>query len=324
MHAITVGEGPDHNLEWQEVLDPEPGQHEVVVEIHGTAVNRADLLQRRGNYPPPPGASPYLGLEMAGVVTSLGPTARDCSIGDRVFSILGGGGYAEAVAADSRYLMQLPAALSFVEGGAAAEVFLTAYVNLFIEAGLQPGETLLVHGGASGVGTAAIQLATRAGATVCVTARSEAKLAACRELGAASAINHTDGDWVAAVREATAGGVDVILDCVGGAYLAGNLAALRDRGRLVCIGLLGGATAELALGELLRRRLRVIGSVLRTRTPAEKAAISSGFVRDFGAALGAREILPVLHQTLPIQRAADAHDLVESYGNIGKVALRVR
>ena len=324
MKAIMVGDGPENALEWREVPDPRLGTHDVLVQIQATSVNRADLLQRRGSYPPPPGASAYLGLEMAGIVAELGAGTTGFAVGDRVFSILGGGGYAEAVAADSRYLMHLPPALSFEEGGAAAEVFLTAQVNLFTEAALQPGETLLVHGGASGVGTAAIQLAVRAGATVCVTARSEAKLAACRGLGATVAVNHSEGDWVAAVKDATGGGVDVILDCIGGAYLDGNLAALRARGRLVCIGLLGGATAELQLDEMLSRRLRIIGSVLRTRSADEKAAISAAFQRDYGDALAAREILPVLHSIMPIQMVAAAHDLLEQFANIGKVALRVR
>ena len=226
VYAIVVGDGAGAPLEWRRVADPQPQPHEALVRIHATAVNRADLLQRRGGYDPPPGAPPWLGLEMAGVVASAGPCAAGFAAGDRVCSILPGGGYAEAVAADPRYLMPLPEALSFVEGGGLPEVFLTAYVNLFMEAGLAAGETVLVHGGASGVGTAAIQLARRAGATVCVTARSAAKLAACRELGAQVTANHATEDW-AQVIAAAAGGVDVILDCVGADYLARNLRLLR-------------------------------------------------------------------------------------------------
>ena len=305
------------------MADPEPQPHEVLVRIHATAVNRADLMQRRGGYDPPPGAPPWLGLEMAGVVASVGPRAQGFAAGDRVCSILPGGGYAEAVAADPRYLMPLPEALSFAEGGGLPEVFLTAYVNLFMEAGLAAGETVLIHGGASGVGTAAIQLARRAGATVCVTARSAAKLAACRKLGAQVTANHATEDWVEVIG-AAAGGVDVILDCVGGAYLARNLQLLRLRGRLVCIATLGGNVAELPIGDLMRKRLRIIGSVLRSRSAEEKAAISAGFQRDFGAAVAAREMLPVIHTTLPVQRAGEAHALVEGYGNIGKVVLPVR
>ena len=329
MHAIVVGDGPEAPLEWREVPDPEPQPHEVLVQIHATAVNRADLFQRRGGYDPPPGASPYLGLEMAGVVAAVGSEAgaaangAGVAVGDRVCSILGGGGYAEAVAVDARHLMPVPDALSWVEGGGLPEVFLTAYVNLFIEAGLQASETVLIHGGASGVGTAAIQLARRAGATVCVTARSDEKLAACRELGAEVAVNHTAGDWAAEIAAAV-GGVDVILDCVGGAYFERHLQLLRVRGRLVFIATLGGATAELPIGQLMAKRARLIGSVLRPRTADEKAAISAAFQRDFGAAVAAREILPIIHTTFPIQRAGQAHALIESYANIGKVVLTVR
>ena len=323
MHAIVVGSGAGAPLQWRQVADPEPKPHEVLVRIHATAVNRADLAQRRGGYDPPPGASPYLGLEMAGEVAALGAQAVRFAVGDRVCSILGGGGYAEAVAADPSYLMPLPDALSFTEGGGLPEVFLTAYVNLFMEAGLAAGETVLIHGGASGVGTAAIQLARHAGATVCVTARSEAKLAACRELGADVAVNHTTGQWEEAIA-AAAGGVDVILDCVGASYLARNLGLLRERGRLVFIATLGGNVAEFRIGDLMRKRQRLIGSVLRARSAAEKAAISAGFQRDFGAAVAAREILPIIHAVLPVQQAQQAHDLLERYDNIGKVVLAVR
>ena len=192
-----------------------------------------------------------------------------------------------------------------------------------MEAGLAAGETVLIHGGASGVGTAAIQLARRAGATVCVTARSEAKLEACRKLGAQVTANHATEDWAEAIGAAT-GGVDVILDCVGGDYLARNLQLLRLRGRLVFIATLGGNVAELRIGDLMRKRQRLIGSVLRSRSAEEKAAISAGFQRDFGAAVAAREILPVIHTVLPIQQAEQAHALVQRYENIGKVVLKVR
>ncbi len=323
MHAIVVGDGPEAPLEWREVPDPRPLPHEVLVRIHATAVNRADLYQRRGGYDPPPGAPPYLGLEMAGVVEACGAETSGVAVGDRVCSILGGGGYAEAVAVDARHLLPVPEALSLVEGGGLPEVFLTAYVNLFLEAGLSAGETVLIHGGASGVGTAAIQLARHAGATVCVTARSEEKLAACRTLGAQVAVNHVTEDWAAAIG-AAAGGVDVILDCVGGAYLERHLKLLRVRGRLVFIATLGGATAEFPIGQLMGKRLRLIGSVLRPRTADEKAAISAGFQRDFGAAVAARELLPIIHTAMPIQQAAAAHALLERYDNIGKVVLTVR
>ncbi len=323
MHAIVVGSGAQAPLQWREVADPEPKPHEVLVRIHATAVNRADLAQRRGGYDPPLGASPYLGLEMAGEVVALGAATKGVAVGDRVCSILGGGGYAEAVAADPSYLMPLPEALSYTEGGGLPEVFLTAYVNMFMEAGLTAGETVLIHGGASGVGTAAIQLARHAGAKVCVTARSEAKLAACRELGADVAVNHTSEQWEEVIGAST-GGVDVILDCVGASYLTRNLAVLRERGRLVFIATLGGTVAEFRIGDLMRRRQRLIGSVLRARSAAEKAVISAGFQRDFGAAVSAREILPIVHSVVPVQHAQQAHDLVERYENIGKVVLAVR
>lgn len=326
MQAIVVGDGPEFLLRWTEVADPVAVAGEALVEIHATSVNRADLAQRCGNYPPAPGAPPYLGIEMAGVISALpGEADADCpfAVGQRVCAILGGGGYAEQVAVDVRHLLPLPESLTTPEGGAVAEAFLTAYVNLFLEAGLLSGERLLVHGGASGVGTAAIQLAVHEGATVCVTARSDRKLQACRSLGAAVAVNHTESDWSEEVMDATGGGVDVVLDCVGGSYLERNVAVLRQRGRLVCIGLLGGSNGKLPLGQVMLHRLRVIGSVLRSRSDDEKAVIVAGFQDKFGAALAAREIAPVIHAQLPIQRVEEAHQLVERFDNVGNVVLEM-
>ena len=332
MHAIVVGDGPELPLRWAEVPDPVVGDGEALVDIHATSVNRADLAQRSGSYPPPPGAPPYLGLEMSGVITELpaggggggGHGGRPLAVGQRVCAILGGGGYAEQVAVDVRHLMPLPESLTTLEGGAVAEAFLTAYVNLFVEAGLRRGERLLIHGGASGVGTAAIQLAVHEGITVCVTARSARKLDACRSLGASVAVNHMESDWPAAVTAATEGGVDVVLDCVGGSYLERNVAVLRPRGRLVCIGLIGGSSGELPVGELMRRRLRLIGSVLRSRSADEKAEIVAGFEQRFGTALAARDVAPIIHAQLPIQRVEEAHRLVERFDNVGNVVLAVR
>ena len=260
MHAIVVDESAaERPLGWQEVPDPAAAAGEVLVAVHATAVNRADLMQRAGNYPPPPGASPYLGLEVAGTIAVLGADVTDWQVGDRVCAIVTGGGYAELAAVPAATLMRIPAGMGFTDAAAIPEVFLTAYVNLFQEGGLAAGERLLVHGGASGVGTAAIQLARQAGAWIAVTARDERKLAVCRELGAQLGIDHTACDFQEEL-ESNGGGVDVVLDMVGADYLERNLAVLRPRGRLVVISVLSGAGGQIDLRALLVRRLRLIGS----------------------------------------------------------------
>lgn len=323
MHAIVVGRAPEHSLRWEQVADPAPPPAgHVLVEVAATAVNRADLLQRAGRYPPPSGASDILGLEIAGRIGALGQGVAAWSAGDRVCAIVAGGAYAERCAVSAGSLMRVPERLSLTEAAAVPEAFLTAYVNLFQEAELRAGESVLIHGGASGVGTAAIQLAACAGARVAVTARDERKLSVCRRLGAGLAIDHTRQDFAAEI-EREWGGVDVVLDIVGADYLERNLRVLATRGRLVLLATLGGTQATVDLAALMRRRIRIIGSVLRGRSDEEKAAITAGFARRFLPLFDEGRLQPVIDRTLPIRQAGDAHALVEGFGNAGKVVLSV-
>ncbi len=303
---------------------PVLGPDDLRIRVHATAVNRADLLQRQGMYPPPPGASPILGLECAGEVIEVGSAVHGWRTGDRAMALLPGGGYAQEVTVHHGSAMRVPGALSSEEAGAMPEVFLTAFLNLFMLGEVKRGGSALVHGGGSGVGTAAILLLREAGVRCLVTAGSDEKCQRCRALGADAAINYRSGDFAGTVREATAGqGVDVVLDAIGGKYLAPNLDCLAVDGRLVIIGLMGGAKAEINLAALLLRRLHVIGSTLRSRSVAEKAAIVAAFTRQFGAALEAGRIKPVIDRVLPLAQAADAHRLVQSSAHFGKVVLRV-
>lgn len=324
MRAIVVQDGSGE-LRWAEVATPAPGPETVLVEVRATAVNRADLLQRRGLYPPPKGESDILGLEVAGVIAAVGASVTRWRAGDRVCCLLGGGGYAELVTVHQELVLPIPERLSFEEAAAVPEVFYTAFLNLVLEGGLQKGERVLVHAGGSGVGTAAIQLARHLGAAVFVTAGSADKLERCRALGAQAAIDYKREDFGARVAELTGGeGVDVILDCVGGAYLERNLRALRTRGRLVVIGLMGGTTAEINLAPLVAKRLRVIGSVLRSRPLAEKIAITEAFRAHVLPLLASGELKPIVDGVYPIAEAAAAHEHVAANRNFGKVVLRVR
>jgi putative PIG3 family NAD(P)H quinone oxidoreductase len=287
-------------------------------------VNRADLLQRQGLYPPPPGASPLLGLECAGEVAEVGAQVRRWRAGERVMALLPGGGYAEEAVVHRGAAMHVPDALSDEAAGAFPEVFLTAFSNLFMLGEVKTGGAALVHGGGSGVGTAAIQLLRTAGVQVIVTAGSDEKCRRCRELGADVAINYRGGEFAPAVRDATGGrGVDVVLDSIGGKYFAQNLDCLATDGRLVIIGLIGGAKAEINLAALLTRRQRVIGSALRTRSVADKADIVRRFVERFGNAVAAGRIKPVIDRVLPLAEAAEAHRIVQASVHFGKVVLRV-
>ena len=326
MYAIQVqSDQPDRPMVWQETADPSCGPDDVLVNIHATALNRADLLQRAGNYPPPPGAPEILGLEMAGVVAAVGSHVRNWHVGDRACALLGGGGYAERVAVHYSQLIPLPADWSFAEGAALPEVFLTAFVNLFMEARLQPGETVLVHGGASGVGTAAIQILHNLGHKVMVTAGSEAKVAACRELGADLAINYREEDFVEAVQAFTKGrGVDVILDMVGADYFDRNFELLRTRGRIVFIATLGGNQITMDIGKLMRKRARLIGSVLRSRTWEEKQEIKETFMNRCWPLIQRGVMRPVIDSTFPIADANAAHTRMANNENIGKIVLLVR
>lgn len=329
MRAITQVEpgGPD-TMAWTEVPDPVPGAGEVVLDVAATAVNRADVLQREGRYPAPPGASPYMGLECSGTISALGPGVPEgdsgWQVGDGACALLAGGGYAQKVAAPVETLLPVPERVDLVTAGALPEVACTVWSNLVMTAGLQAGQMLLVHGGSSGIGTMAIQVARALGAQVAVTAGSEPKLAACRDLGAVISINYRKQDFVEVLRAQTDGhGADVILDLVGGPYLGRNVSALAPNGRLVVIGMQGGARAELDLGMLLMKRAGVIGTTLRGRPLHEKAEIVDGVRDRLWPMLADGRVSPVVHTVLPITEAAAAHRLMESSEHIGKIGLQV-
>jgi tumor protein p53-inducible protein 3 len=326
MKAVVIqGEGKDARLALADATRPELRAGELRITVAATAVNRADLMQRRGLYPPPPGASPILGLECAGRVLEVAPGASGFTPGDRVMALLAGGGYAEEVCVDAGSAMPVPAGLSLEEAAAIPEVFLTCHLNLFMLAGAPAGGWALVHGGGSGIGTAAIQLLREAGVRSIVTAGSEAKCRRCIELGADVALDYTKGEFAPAVLEATAGqGVDVALDSIGAPYLAQHLACLRVGGRLVLIGLMGGARAEVNLGTLLVKRFAIFGSTLRARPVEEKAEIVRSFQKRFGDALASGRLRPIVDRVLPLADAQAAHDRVEKSEHFGKVVLRVR
>src|SRR5215210_4991378 len=323
MKAITMsGSGGPDVLTWTDVPDPEPGTGEVLVEVVATAVNRADLLQREGHYTPPPGASPYLGLECSGRIAELGPDVEGWAVGDDVCALLSGGGYAEKVAVPAGQLLPVPKGVTVQHAAALPEVVSTVWSNVFMLAGLRPDETLLVHGGTSGIGTMAIQLASNLGARIIVTAGSAEKLQRSRDLGADVAINYREEDFVEAVRAATDGhGADVILDNMGAKYLTRNIAALALNGRLVVIGMQGGTKAELDLGALMGKRAAVLATSLRARPAAEKAAIVASVREHVWPLLESGAVHPVVDRVLPMADAADAHMVVEAGEHVGKVLL---
>ncbi len=325
MRAVVFeAPGDESVLRVAEVAAPDMAPGSLRIRVAAAGVNRADLLQRQGLYPPPPGASEILGLECAGEVSEVAPDVTDWSVGDRAMALLAGGGYAEQVVVHAGSALRVPSSLSLERAGATPEVFLTVFCNVFQLGALPEGGAALVHGGGSGIGTAAIQMLRTAGATSVVTAGSDEKCRRCLELGADVAVNYRSGDFVEAVREATRGrGVDVVLDSIGAPYLEGNLKALAPGGRLVLIGLMGGARAELNLGALLTRRLHVIGSTLRSRSDAEKAQITAGFQARFGTALEKGEIGPVVDRVLPLERAGEAHRVMKASEHFGKIVLRV-
>lgn len=326
MKAIQViHEENGSRLLWAEADEPVMGPDDVLVDIHATTLNRADLSQAAGNYPPPAGASPILGLDMAGTIAGLGTNVTGWQVGDRVCSLLAGGGYAERTVVDGRMLFPVPAGWSWAEAASLPEVYLTAFVNIFMEADFQAGETVLVHGGASGVGTAAIQLVKAAGGTVITTAGKPEKVAACLSVGADRAINYNDEDFVAEAQAFTNGaGVDVILDMVGAAYLQRNISLLKTRGRLVWISVLGGAVGEINIGQLMGKRARLIGSVLRARPLDEKLEIVRRFRAQFWPQVENGVIRPVIDRSFPVQEAQAAHEYMRGYENIGKIVLAVR
>ena len=323
--VVTDGQGGPEVMGIGEAPMPEAGDSEVLIRIAATAVNRADTQQRKGAYPPPPGESEIMGLECAGVIEALGPGVRGWSVGDRVMTLLGGGGYAAFATAPAGTLMAIPDRFSMTKAAAVPEVFLTAYLNIFREAGLKAGETLLMHGGASGVGTAAIQLAKTLGPSqVIVTVGSEDKARSCQDLGADHAILYKQEDFserVLAITEKR--GADVILDHIGGGYLDKNMKCLAIYGRLVIIGLMGGAKAELNVGRMMVKRQRVIGSVLRARSVAEKTALTDAFREQALGLFAEGKLKPVIHDVLTLDDIVKAHEMMESNANTGKIILRV-
>ncbi|MGI8761907.1 MAG: NAD(P)H-quinone oxidoreductase [Jatrophihabitantaceae bacterium] len=325
MRAVVVREpGGPEVLQVQDVPDPQPAAGEVIVNVAATAVNRADLLQRQGNYPPPPGAPPYLGLECSGTIAELGRDVGGWKVGDEVCALLSGGGYAEQVAVPAGQLMHLPAGASLVDAAALPETTCTVWSMLFGAGGLQPGERVLVHGGTSGIGTMAIQLAHQRGAEVFATAGTPRKVQFCRELGAAHAINYHDELFDERVLGETHGaGVDVVLDNMGGSYLPRNVKCLAVGGRLVVLGLQGGRKGELDLGALLSRRASVLAAGLRARPLQQKAAIVAETQAGVWPLLESGAVRPIIDRVLGLDDAAEAHRLVESSEHVGKVLLRV-
>ena len=323
MRAVVITEpgGPDV-LQWLRVPDPVPGPGEVVIEVAASGVNRADLMQRQGFYPPPPGAPPYPGLECSGRVRAVGGEVAGWRPGDEVCALLSGGGYAEQVAVPHGQLLPVPGGVDVTTAAAFPEATCTVYSNVFQLAGLAEGEMLLVHGGGSGIGTMAIQLGKAFGARVACTAGSPRKLARCRELGADVAIDYRTEDFVTAVLEATGGaGADVILDIMGASYLARNLNALATGGRLVVIGRQGGSRAELDLGVLQAKRASLHATTLRARPAHEKAAVVAAVRDNVWPLIGAGKVTAVIDRELPMSQAAQAHRVMAASEHVGKILL---
>jgi NADPH2:quinone reductase len=325
MKAILPGRfGGPEVLELGEVDEPEAGGNQVLIKVEATSVNRADTVQRTGNYPPPPGESEILGLEVAGSVTAVGPGVTDYRVGDRVMSLVGGGGYAEYAVAYAGHLIRIPEAMSFEQAACVCETYITAYLNVFLLGRLADGEAVLLHGGGGGVNTSGIQLcrALVPASRIFVTA-SPGKVERVAELGADEVIDYRSQDFAEAIREATGKrGVQVILDHIGADYLKSNLAALGLGGRLVIIGLMGGAKAEINLGLLMVKRHEVIGSVLRARSVAEKAAIVAKFRNAVMPLFERGEISPLIHQVLPLAEAGEGHRMMEASEHFGKIVLK--
>ncbi|MEV7199922.1 NAD(P)H-quinone oxidoreductase [Streptomyces griseoluteus] len=323
MHAITISEpGGPENLTWTEVPDPVPGEGEVLVEVVASAVNRADIMQRQGHYDPPPGASAYPGLECSGRIAALGPGVSGWSVGDEVCALLAGGGYAQKVVVPAGQLLPVPEGIDLKQAAALPEVACTVWSNVFMLAHLRPGELLLVHGGSSGIGTMAIQLAKAIGARVAVTAGTKEKLDFCAELGADILINYRDQDFVAEIERATDGkGADVILDNMGAKYLGRNVETLAVNGRLMIIGMQGGTKGELNIGLLLGKRGAVSATSLRARPLSEKAAIAAAVREHVWPLIASGVVRPVVDREVPMTDAAEGHRVVEDSGHIGKVLL---
>jgi putative PIG3 family NAD(P)H quinone oxidoreductase len=326
MRAVTIAEaGGPEVLGWDDVPDPVCGPGEVVIDVAATAVNRADLLQRQGFYPPPKGAGEILGLECSGILSEVGEGVTGWKVGDEVCALLSGGGYAERVAVPAGQLLPRPAGVELATAAALPEVTCTVWSNVFLLAGLRKGESFLVHGGSSGIGTMAIQLAARAGARVFTTAGTQAKLDVCRELGADVTINYRDEDFAERIASETDGaGVDVVLDNMGAKYLDRNVRSLATGGRLVVIGMQGGSKAELDLGRLLAKRASVHATTLRSRPatgPGSKAEIVAAVRHDVWPDVERGVVRPIVDRRLPMARAAEAHRVVQASEHVGKVLL---
>ncbi|CAA7054675.1 unnamed protein product [Microthlaspi erraticum] len=323
MKAIVISEpGAPEVLQLREVEDPQVKDDEVLIKVHATALNRADTFQRLGFHHPPPGSSPYLGLECSGTIESVGKGVSRWKIGDQACALLSGGGYAEKVAVPAGQILPIPAGISLKDAAAFPEVACTVWSTVFMMGRLSAGESLLIHGGSSGIGTFAIQMAKHQGVRVFVTAGNEEKLAACKELGADVCINYKTEDFVTKVKAETDGkGVDVILDCIGASYLQRNLDSLNFDGRLCIISLMGGDNAEIKLSSLLPKRLTVLGARLRPRTTESKAIIVAEVEKNVWPAIEAGKVKPVIYKYLPLSQAAEAHSLIESSSHIGKILL---
>jgi len=324
MHAVIISEpGGPEVLQWIEVPDPQPAPGEVLIDVAASAVNRADMMQRQGFYPPPQGAPPYPGLECSGTIAALGEGVAGWRVGEQVCALLAGGGYAEKVAVPAGQLLRVPQSTTLFEAAALPETVCTVYSNVFQGARLASGETLLIHGGGSGIGTTAIQLGKHAGAIVAVTAGSQEKLDACRELGADILINYREDDFAERLMEATGGhGADVILDIIGAGYLARNLAALAPDGRIANIGLQQGRTAELDLSLLMSKRGTIMSTTLRARPAEQKASIVEAVAANVWPLVDAGVIRPVIYRELPMRQAGEAHRIMTASSHTGKIVLR--
>ena len=322
MKAITLATygGPDV-LHLEDVAEPVPTPDDLLVRVRASALNRADTMQRRGHYPPPPGESDILGLELAGEVEAVGANALGFKPGDRVFGLVGGGGYAEKACIDHRMAMPIPHGWDFVKAAAVPEVFFTANETLFTLGRLDAGETVLIHAGASGVGTAGIQMARQTGARVLVTVGSQEKVARTEALGAEAAINYKTTDFAERVLELTDGGVDLVQDFIGAAYWQNNLKCLKTAGRLVLVGLMGGAKVEADIGLIMRKRLQVIGSVMRSQPMENKIAITERFRSRWLPELESGRLQPLIDCSFPLAEAAEAHQYMEENRNVGKIML---
>ena len=322
---IRTGDGGPEVLQLGETPSPNPTETQLLVDVHATALNRADMIQRRGGYPPPPGDSEVLGLEIAGTVSAMGSAVKGVAKGDRVFGLVGGGGYAEQAVIDYRMAMPMPDEWTFEQAAAVPEVFFTASDNIFTQGGLSTGETILIHAGGSGVGTAGVQISHHAGAKVFVTAGTSEKIENCKALGAVEGINYKESDFVAEILRLTdEQGVDVVVDFIGAPYLERNLSVLKTKGRLLQLGLIGGSTTEINLNTVMRNRLQLIGSVLRTRSIDEKIGVTQRFMNRWLPELERGRIRPIIDTIFPLAQAQQAHEYMEANRNFGKIILKVR